>query len=166
MARSRITTAVQSPRFGADWWRRGVVYQIYPRSFADSDGDGTGDLQGIIDHLDHLERDRLGIDAIWLVTLDRLQQLEGAYEVAKRPVIVGTNHGDLQRDELAARCARIMLQGHLPQAAAVKALRDTYVHLFNGGAPADWKSKVASPAEMDQLLSTAAYQKWLNEFMR
>ena len=54
------------PRFGDDWWRRGVVYQIYPRSFADSDGDGTGDLPGIIDHLDHLGPDGLGVDAIWL----------------------------------------------------------------------------------------------------
>ena len=51
---------------GDDWWRRGVVYQIYPRSFADSDGDGTGDLRGIIDHLDHLGPDGLDVDAIWL----------------------------------------------------------------------------------------------------
>jgi len=47
-----------------DWWQRGVVYQIYPRSFADSNGDGVGDLAGIIEHLDHLET--LGVDAIWL----------------------------------------------------------------------------------------------------
>ena len=46
------------------WWRDGVLYQIYPRSFADSDGDGIGDLRGIIERLDHLEW--LGIDGIWL----------------------------------------------------------------------------------------------------
>src|SRR3954470_10191991 len=46
------------------WWQSAVVYQIYPRSFADSEGDGVGDLQGIRAHLDHLAW--LGIDAIWL----------------------------------------------------------------------------------------------------
>jgi alpha-glucosidase len=46
------------------WWRDGVLYQIYPRSFADSNGDGIGDLRGIIARLDHLEW--LGIDGIWL----------------------------------------------------------------------------------------------------
>jgi alpha-glucosidase len=46
------------------WWREGVLYQIYPRSFADSNGDGIGDLPGITAHLDHLEW--LGIDGIWL----------------------------------------------------------------------------------------------------
>ena len=46
------------------WWRDGVLYQLYPRSFADSDGDGTGDLRGIIDHLDDLAW--LGIDGLWL----------------------------------------------------------------------------------------------------
>jgi alpha-glucosidase len=56
----------RSPRFGDDWWRRGVVYQIYPRSFADTDGDGVGDFAGIIEHLDHLGPDGLGVDAIWL----------------------------------------------------------------------------------------------------
>jgi alpha-glucosidase len=46
------------------WWRDGALYQIYPRSFADSDGDGVGDLRGIIEHLDHLAW--LGIEGLWL----------------------------------------------------------------------------------------------------
>jgi alpha-glucosidase len=48
----------------ATWWQRGVIYQIYPRSFMDSDGDGVGDLPGILDRLDHLSW--LGVDAVWL----------------------------------------------------------------------------------------------------
>ena len=46
------------------WWRNAVVYQIYPRSFADSNGDGVGDLGGVISKLGYLEL--LGVDAIWL----------------------------------------------------------------------------------------------------
>lgn len=51
------------------WWKHGIIYQIYPRSFGDADGDGVGDLQGIIRHLDYLNDgtpNSLGIDAIWL----------------------------------------------------------------------------------------------------
>ena len=48
----------------ADWWRRAVVYQIYPRSFADSNGDGVGDINGIRARLPHLAA--LGVDAIWV----------------------------------------------------------------------------------------------------
>ena len=53
------------------WWRSAVVYQVYPRSFADADGDGTGDVQGIIDRLDYLAD--LGVDAVWgeITELDR-----------------------------------------------------------------------------------------------
>jgi alpha-glucosidase len=46
------------------WWQSGIIYQIYPRSFQDSDSDGVGDLKGILQRLDYLAW--LGIDAIWL----------------------------------------------------------------------------------------------------
>ncbi|MHB8529388.1 MAG: alpha-amylase family glycosyl hydrolase [Caulobacteraceae bacterium] len=52
------------PETGREWWRGAVIYQIYPRSFADSDGDGVGDLEGIIDKLDYVAA--LGVDGIWL----------------------------------------------------------------------------------------------------
>jgi alpha-glucosidase len=55
---------VERPFYGDDWWRHGIVYQIYPRSFQDTNGDGTGDLPGITSRLDHLVE--LGVDAIWL----------------------------------------------------------------------------------------------------
>ena len=48
----------------AAWWQRGVIYQVYPRSFQDSDGDGIGDLKGIESRLDYLAE--LGVDAIWI----------------------------------------------------------------------------------------------------
>ena len=47
-----------------DWWRQACVYQVYPRSFADANGDGIGDIQGIISRLPYLKA--LGVDAIWL----------------------------------------------------------------------------------------------------
>ena len=56
-----MTAAARRDAVLAHWWKSAVVYQIYPKSFADSDGDGVGDLGGIIDRLDHLER--LGVDA-------------------------------------------------------------------------------------------------------
>ena len=47
-----------------DWWRGGIIYQIYPRSFADSRGNGWGDLNGIRAHLDYIAS--LGVDAVWI----------------------------------------------------------------------------------------------------
>jgi len=62
------------------WWRHGLVYQVYPRSFADSDGDGTGDVNGIRSRLPYL-RD-LGVDAIWISPWYRSPLNDGGYDVA------------------------------------------------------------------------------------
>jgi alpha-glucosidase len=64
----------------ASWWRDGVLYQVYPRSFADSDGDGVGDLRGVISRLDHLEW--LGIDGIWLNPTMPSPNKDWGYDVA------------------------------------------------------------------------------------
>jgi alpha-glucosidase len=63
-----------------EWWRTAVIYQIYPRSFADGNGDGLGDLQGIRERLDHLAR--LGVDALWLSPFYRSPMVDGGYDVA------------------------------------------------------------------------------------
>jgi alpha-glucosidase len=64
----------------APWWQRGVAYQIYPRSFADHNGDGVGDLPGITAHLDHV-RD-LGVDAVWLSPFFTSPMADFGYDVA------------------------------------------------------------------------------------
>ena len=63
----------------SDWWKKSVVYQIYPRSFMDSNGDGFGDLQGIIRKLDYLEN--LGIDVIWLSPVYDSPQQDNGYDI-------------------------------------------------------------------------------------
>lgn len=63
-----------------DWWRDAVVYQIYPRSFADSNGDGVGDLRGVIQHLDHLVR--LGVDVVWLSPIYASPHADNGYDIS------------------------------------------------------------------------------------
>lgn len=70
-----------APRTDTDaWWRDAVIYQIYPRSFADANGDGIGDIQGIRKHVDHLAA--LGIDAVWLSPFYPSPQVDAGYDVS------------------------------------------------------------------------------------
>ena len=64
----------------ADWWKRSVIYEIYPRSFADSNNDGIGDIKGITDHLDYIRA--LGVDAIWMTPMFPSPQADFGYDVA------------------------------------------------------------------------------------
>ncbi|RYL95611.1 alpha-glucosidase [Sporolactobacillus sp. THM7-4] len=64
----------------ADWWKKAVVYQIYPRSFKDSNGDGFGDLNGVIEKLDYLRN--LGIDALWLSPVYQSPQKDNGYDIS------------------------------------------------------------------------------------
>ncbi len=63
-----------------EWWRDAVIYQVYPRSFADASGDGIGDLPGVTSRLDHLAE--LGVDAVWLSPFYRSPQADAGYDVA------------------------------------------------------------------------------------
>ena len=74
------------------WWRGGVIYQIYPRSFLDSNGDGIGDLPGIIEKLDYVAS--LGVDGIWLSPFFTSPMADYGYDVAD---FCGGGDGALQR---------------------------------------------------------------------
>jgi alpha-glucosidase len=69
-----------SPSATADWWRGAVIYQVYPRSFQDTDGDGIGDIKGIIQRLPYIAS--LGVDAIWLSPFFTSPQADMGYDVS------------------------------------------------------------------------------------
>ena len=145
------------------WWKTGVLYQIYPRSFADASGDGQGDLRGVIEHLDHLSW--LGVDGIWLSPITTSPQADWGYDVADYTG-VDPDFGDLDDlDELIAgaerRGIRVLLDlvpNHTSdrhpwfldaRSGRNSAHRDWYVWAdakSDGSLPNNWRSSFGGPA--------------------
>jgi alpha-glucosidase len=148
---------------GGAWWREGVLYQIYVRSFADSNDDGVGDLGGIIEHLDHLVW--LGVDAIWLSPITPSPNADWGYDVSDYRD-VDPALGDLATlDRLIAdagrRGIRVLLDlvpNHTSdrhpwfvdaRSDRASAHRDWYVWADagqSGGPPNNWRSTFGGPA--------------------
>jgi alpha-glucosidase len=93
------------------WWKHGVIYQIYPRSFSDSDGDGIGDLKGLISRLDYLAD--LGIDGVWLSPIFPSPMKDFGYDISNYreidPVFGTMKSFRLLIDEARSRGIRIIL---------------------------------------------------------
>ena len=90
------------------WWRSAVVYQIYPRSFADADGDGTGDVRGMIDKLDYLAG--LGVDAVWVSPWYPSPLADGGYDVSNYRDILPEFGTLAQADEFVAKAHALGLR--------------------------------------------------------
>jgi carboxyvinyl-carboxyphosphonate phosphorylmutase len=107
-----------------------------------------------------------GVDAIFLVGVEAADQVKAVRDAARLPVMVGSAPASIRREDFAAAGARVLLQGHQPLPAAVKALREVYQHLYRGGATADLKDRIASPKEMDALVGGEAYKRWQRDYLR
>ncbi|MFK0045396.1 alpha-amylase family glycosyl hydrolase [Streptomyces sp. NPDC090741] len=102
---SRLASASSNATASGRWWRDAVIYQVYVRSFADSDGDGIGDLQGVRSRLPHLAR--LGVDAVWLTPFYVSPQADGGYDVADYRA-VDPLFGDLSDADELVRAAHAL----------------------------------------------------------
>ncbi|HEV3132361.1 MAG TPA: alpha-amylase family glycosyl hydrolase [Acidimicrobiales bacterium] len=162
------------------WWRSGVLYEVYPRSFADSDGDGIGDLGGLIDRLDHLEW--LGVDGIWLSPVSPSPNADWGYDVADY-CAVDPDYGTLETlDALVAeanrRGIRILLDlvpNHTSEqhpwfvdsrSSRSSEHRDWYVWADpgpDGSTPNNWTAQFGGPA---WTLDQATGQYYLHNFTR
>ncbi len=145
------------------WWQSGVLYQIYPRSFADTNADGMGDLPGIIRHLDHLAW--LGIDGIWLSPVTRSPNRDWGYDVsdfcAVEPDLGTMEDVDRLIAEAAARGIRVLMDlvpNHTSdqhpwfldaRSSRHAAKREWYVWAdpkADGSPPNNWVSSFGGPA--------------------
>jgi alpha-glucosidase len=161
------------------WWRSGVIYHVYVRSFADSNGDGIGDLRGVISKLDHLSW--LGVDAIWLSPVMRSPNADWGYDVADY-CSVDPALGTLDDfDELVADAGRRgirVLNDLVPNHTSEEhpwfldarssrdaSHRDWYVWADpapDGGPPNNWISNFMGPA---WTLDEATGQYYLHNFL-
>ncbi|MEZ4560931.1 MAG: alpha-amylase family glycosyl hydrolase, partial [Caldilineaceae bacterium] len=163
-----------------EWWQTGVIYQIYPRSFMDANGDGVGDLVGVIDKLDYLS-DTLGVDAIWLSPFYPSPMADFGYDVSDY-CAVNPLFGDLATfDDLVAqahaRGLKVIIDivpNHTSdqhpwfqesRASRDNPKRDWYVWAdpaADGGPPNNWLSVFGGPA---WTLDESTGQYYLHSFL-
>ncbi len=105
-----------------------------------------------------------GVDAIFITGLKKLADFDAVRAAVGLPIIVGTAP-EVEREDLAARGVRILLQGHPPVRAVARALREVYAHLHAGGDPAELKPKLATPQEMEQFTAAARYAAALRDYL-
>jgi carboxyvinyl-carboxyphosphonate phosphorylmutase len=107
-----------------------------------------------------------GIDGLFVVGFEDPAFVEAVHAAVDLPIIVGSGKGSTDRKRLQAAGVRIMLQGHQPIAAAAKALRETYEHLYRGGSPADLKDRIAAPEEMARVTRHDEYARRQRDYLR
>ncbi len=163
------------------WWQQGIIYQIYPRSFQDSNDDGVGDLQGIISRLDYLEW--LGVNAIWISPVYPSPMADFGYDISDYENIhplFGTLE-DLDRlvNEVHTRDMKVILDfvpnhtsdQHLwfveSRSSRDNAKRDWYIWrdaAADGGPPNNWLAAFGGPAwEWDEHTQQYYYHAFLSE---
>ncbi|MFF2193258.1 glycoside hydrolase family 13 protein [Streptomyces sp. NPDC058157] len=159
-----LARASSNPSASGGWWRDAVIYQVYVRSFADSDGDGVGDLRGVRERLPHLAR--LGVDAVWLTPFYVSPQADGGYDVADYRA-VDPLFGDLADADDLVRAAHALglrvivdvVPNHTSERhpwfrealAGVPGARERYLFRPGRGVdgslpPNDWESVFGGPA--------------------
>ena len=134
----------------APWWRDAVFYQVYPRSFQDSDGDGVGDLRGIVSRLEHLTW--LGVDALWLSPIHPSPMADSGYDVSDYTGIDPTLGTLEDFDSLAAGCRRLglrLLMDIVPSHTSIehpwfRLHPDWYV--WADEPPNNWRASFGGPA--------------------
>ncbi|HET7026455.1 MAG TPA: alpha-amylase family glycosyl hydrolase [Candidatus Limnocylindrales bacterium] len=185
-AKGAERTATPPARDPRHWWRHGVLYQIYPRSYQDSNGDGVGDLPGITSRLDHLggRSDSLGIDGIWISPFYPSPMADFGYDVADYcdvdPTFGTLADFDELLDQAHERGIRIIVDlvpNHSSsehpwfresRSSRTNAKRDWYVWRDpgpHGEPPNNWKSTFSRVQDSAWTLDPSTGQMYLHSFL-
>jgi alpha-glucosidase len=165
------------------WWERGIIYQVYPRSFMDGNGDGIGDLAGIRQRLDYLDLEWLGVDAIWISPIYPSPMVDFGYDVSKYtdidPLFGTLEEFDALLADVHARGMKLLLD-YVPnhtsdrhpwfidsRSARSSPRRDWYIWRDpapGGGPPNNWRSNFGGGAwEWDEKTGQYYYHAFLKE---
>jgi alpha-glucosidase len=169
-----VSEIVEEVAGGLAWWQRGVVYQIYLRSFADSDGDGIGDLRGITKRLSYLAW--LGVDAVWISPIYESPMADFGYDVSDHTAVDPLFGTLADFDALIAEAHRVglrVLLDYIPNHTSIEhpwftdargsrqsARRDWYLWREaapDGGAPSNWRSVFGGSAWTNDPASGQCY---------